>query len=105
MVIFKSIQKFLAIFGIKRHQHHHNQPTIAHEFNEHNLIIAGILGTASMSSLLYLLEEPSFEDYVISIYATTNSVACTVNYMIMVWKSRKIFEFIKGMKDIVRKSE
>lgn len=101
MVIFQSIQKYLAIIGI--HQCH--QSTVKHELNEHNLMAVGILGTASISSSLYLFEELNFEEYIISVYGTTVSIISTVNCATMVWKSVRIFEFIQGLEDIIQMSK
>lgn len=100
MVIFHSVQKYLAILGIK------NDPeTAKHEFNMHNLIITGFLGTASLSCLLHLLEEPNFEEYVICAYASANAIVCTANYVITISKSSKIFEFIEDLELIIQMSK
>lgn len=65
----------------------------------------GVLGTASIGCLLYLLEEPNFEEYVICAYASANAIVCTANYVIMICKSSEIFEFIEGLEFIIQMSE
>lgn len=100
MVIFQSIQKYLAILGIKSHPE-----TTRHDFNLHNLMVTSVLGTASIASLLYLLEEPNFEEYVICAYASANAIVCTANLVIMICKSSEIFGFIEGLEFIIQMSE
>lgn len=68
-------------------------------------MITGVLGTASISTSLHLFEEPNFEKYIISVYGATTAIACTVNFVTMVWKSSKIFEFIADLEHIVQISE
>lgn len=91
----------MAIVGIDRHT-----STLRHGFNEHNMLIAGVLGTACISSSLNLLfEQQNFEEYIISVYATADTIACGTDFVILVWKSSKVFQFIRGLEDIIEISE
>lgn len=100
-VIFKLTQRYLAYLGIKFHQ-----PTVSHGFNEQNLIISGVFGVSSVLTTLYLIEDPNFsEKYVITVYAATASVLCTVDYVTLIWKTSKIFEYIKSIDVLIQMSE
>ena len=104
MSLFKSIQKSLAMLGIKL-----NQPNpilkYIHPFNERNSIIICLFGGASVSFTLHLFEDLSFEEYIISAFATTTAIVNTIDIVILVWKTSKIFEFIKDIEYIVQISE
>lgn len=100
MVIFQLIRKHLTILGIKCHQ-----PNVKYVLNIHQLMFASVLGIATVSSSLNLLEQRNFEESIISVYATADTIACTANYVILVWKTSKIFEFIEDLKNIIQMSE
>lgn len=68
-------------------------------------MFASVLGIATVSSSLNLLEQRNFEESIISVYATADTIACTANYVILVWKTSKIFEFIEDLKNIIQMSE
>lgn len=96
MAIFQLIEKYLAILGMKSYQ------TV---FNKQNLMIICMLATASISSILYLFEELNFEEYIISVYVTSTVIINTVEFVIMIWRTTKIFEFMKSLRENIQKSE
>lgn len=99
MAIFQSIQKYMAVLGIDR-----LRSTVRHGFNERNVLVAGLLGTGCISSFLYLLEEPSFKENIISVYATADSIACCTDFVLLIWKSPKVFQYIQSLEDIIEMS-
>lgn len=100
MVIFQIIQKNLAIGGIDRHR-----STVRHGFNEYNVLIAGVIGAACIASSLYLLEKPSFKELIISVYATADTIGTGTDFVILIWKSSKVFQFIQSLEDAIEMSE
>lgn len=102
MAMFQAIQKYFAIIGIKKC---HPLSIMKNPFNRQNLTIICIFATGSISSILYLFEEPTFEELIVFVYETTSQILCTACTVDIVWKSSKIFDLIKDVEILVQLSE
>lgn len=96
--MFQSTQKYLAIVGIKSH------PTIhKHSLNARCLLILILCSFFNTSSILYLFFVPtSFDQYIASINITATTIVNTIYFVVLLWKTAKLFEYIKNLENIVK---
>lgn len=99
--MFHSIQKYLAIIGIKCNR----SAIIKNPFNRRNFTIICIFCTGSISSIIYLFEEPNFEELIVSVYETTSQILCTACTVTIVWATSKIFDFIENIETLIQMSQ
>lgn len=101
MIIFQSVRRDLAFFGINAHQTWiHKSP-----FNTKNQIAMSIFCLFLFLNCINFTYAKSFEEYINCIYicsALTGTVLCFATLM---WESTKWFEFIENVENMLNKSE
>lgn len=101
MKFFQSIQEYFAIMGINS-----SQSVDVHPFNRSNLITLLIFCMLVITSNKFLLFEAKyFEEYIDSFYLTCTGTLAAINFVVIIWKMTKVFEFIKGLESVVHRSK
>lgn len=101
MKIFQSIQRCLAVLGLKSHD------TIqTHSINIESVTSFLVFSMCIISNTVYLVREAnSFFEYVESFYVTFAASISFEIFAFFTWKMTELFEFINNMETIIQHSE
>lgn len=101
MRILKTLKRKFAILGIC-------SIGTRQTYDKRNKLLIGFLifGISSILHCVFLFGvAKTFEEYANSIYMTTMTISISAVYSIVVWKTEKLFQFIKGCEQIINESE
>lgn len=97
MKLFQSSLKYFENMGIDSRQMRKR-----HLFNTKNVLALCMLFLNTISAAAYLrYEANTFYEYADSVYATSCGIMSCVIFMVVFWKMKKFFRFIKKFENLV----
>lgn len=101
MESFASLRKHLVMCGIKIAQ----KSPKNHPINARNSIVFILLCVSTTLIAISLNEAKTFDESTDILFRSVSTGTCTILYVIIAWKTSKLYEFINGVEDIVKTSE
>lgn len=101
MQSFELLQKHFALCGIEITQ----KSTKTHPFNAKNLTIFILLYVNVGLIGILLNEVNTFDEITDILLRSVSDGTCGIIYLIIIWKTSKLFEFISSLVDTVNSSE
>lgn len=101
MESFELIRKHLAMCGIEISQ----KSPKNHAFNAKNVTVFILVSVSVSLIALTLNEADTFDECTDILYRSVSIGTSTILYVIIVWKTAKLFEFINALANIVNTSE
>lgn len=102
MKVFQSFQKSLAMLGIRRNSNNLH----AHPIDRNVLAVYIVIGLTVVSfGLFQYYGSHDFEESTKSIYFLTVFNAVIINFTFVVFRAKKVFEFIDVCEEIINESE
>lgn len=100
MESFALLQEHLAMCGIEiTEKSSENQP-----FNAKNLTVCFVLCVDVGLNVMLLNEANTFDEYTNILLIAGSVSTCGIFYVIIIWKTVKLFEFINALADTVKSS-
>lgn len=101
MEFFELLRKHFVMCGIEISK----KSTKNHPFNEKNLKIFMLVCLHVILFAVMLIESDSFGDSTYMVFQTFSTGSCGICYIIIVWTTSNLFEFINNVADTVNESE
>lgn len=101
MIIFKDIKNYYAIAGLNP-----NHPTCKHPFNKKIVTVGfGFSVAAFLCLMFFFCVASSFEEYSSLLYLLSTGNFTVFCFIILVWKRKNLFEFVKSIEDLIDERE
>lgn len=101
MKIFQSIQRHFTVLGITVHQSREQSPI---SIKQLIVILIFVLNSGTqVMSIAFVAEE--FEEFTFSIYALFTLTMCVIEFGILIWKMKQLFQFIENFENLIESSE
>lgn len=101
MEIFELLRKHFALCGVSYPQ----KPPNKHPLNVKNSSVLVILYIFVALIAISLNEAESFDELTDTVFRSVSISVCGIFYVIIVWKTSKLFEFIDNLDETVKTSE
>lgn len=101
MKLFQAIQVYFAILGIKI-----SQPPQKYPVNQVNFAILVVLVQCFVATTLFIFfDAESFKEIVDSYYPASSAITATLNFIVMICNSSKIFKLIENYENTMQSSK
>lgn len=103
MEFFALLRKHIVMCGIEISKD--SKPPHKYPFNVKNSTIFILISLYTTLCAIALNEINNFDEFTNLLFMTSSFIICGIDYVIIIWKTCELFEFIDSLEDIVSKSE
>lgn len=101
MEILQTLRKYFALVGITENASIRKQWIIGKRV----IILITFSSSVTANTIFFFYEAENFEEYTNCIHSIFTMIVCGIEFLLLISKTEKLFDFIKHFEEIIKKSK